>query len=134
MPVALLATNSQAPWEGSTIENPSMARYGGRTYLFYSASYFGPLDAQGHSSYATGYAVCRGPLGPCTRPVPGHPLLASAGVSQGPGGASAFLATDGSLRLAYATYWLGEDRDGFHPRRLQVTRLLADARGLLRVG
>lgn len=134
-PVTLLTTN-EGSWEGSTIENPSMVRWNGTTYLFYSGNFFG-ADANGSSRYATGYAVCpQGPLGPCTRPSPG-PLLSSDGDQNGPGGASAFLDTAGQLRLAYASYWPGENRpDTFipHPRRLSVVRLVRDAGGLLRVG
>lgn len=132
--VSLLQTNRQAPWEGGTIENPSMVSYGGTTYLFYSANFSGVTDASGHSNYATGYAICpRGPLAGCTRPSPAHPLLASSGVDQGPGGASAFTDTAGGLRLAYATFWLGETRAD-HPRRLHVARLVRNPDKTLRLG
>jgi len=131
----LLITNRAAPWEGGTIENPAMINYRGTYYLFYSANDSIWLDADGRSNYATGYAVCRGPAGPCSRPGGGtHPLLASSGVRQGPGGASPVIDTSGQLRLAYATYWLGENRAGYHPRRLQITRLVQNPDRTLRVG
>ena len=40
----------------------------------------------------------------------------------------------GQLRLAYATYWLGENRAGYHPRRLQITRLVQNGNRTLHVG
>lgn len=125
VPVKLLATNRAAAWEGSTIENPSMVNLNGVTYLFYSANDSAWLDADGRSSYATGYAICAGPQGPCTRPGGGKtPLLASSGVNQGPGGASPVVSPANKLYLAYATYWLGENRNGYHPRRLHIAGLI----------
>ncbi len=126
-PKKILATNRAAAWEGSTIENPSMVYYNNTTYLFYSANDSAWLDADGRSSYATGYAICAGPLGPCTRPGGGKtPLMASSGVNQGPGGASPVVGPSprNQLYLAYASYWLGENRNGYHPRRLHVTGFL----------
>jgi hypothetical protein len=123
--VKLLETNRAAPWEGGTIENPSMINYNGTTYLFYSANYSGVLDSAGHSNYATGYAICpAGPTRACTRPTPGSPLLSSSGNDQGPGGASAFTDTTNHLKLAYAEFWLGENRGGYHPRRMHTLTLL----------
>jgi hypothetical protein len=133
--VKLLQTNRAAPWEGGTIENPAMINYGGTTYLFYSANYSGVLDSSGRSNYATGYAICpSGPNATCTRPRPGSPLLASSGNDQGPGGASAFTDTTNHLKLSYATFWLGENRSGYHPRRLHVATLVQNADKTLRVG
>ena len=90
--VELLATAQ--PWEGNVIENPSMIRYQDRYYLFYSGNEWQS------GAYATGYAACAGPLGPCARELSG-PLLASSGDQLGPGGADAFVDADGRLRLAY---------------------------------
>ena len=45
-----------------------MIRYAGRYYLFYSGAGYA------NSSYATGYAICDTPLGPCRR-VSDRPLL-----------------------------------------------------------
>ena len=53
-------------WEGSTVENPSMIRHRGRYLLFYSGNDWTTRR------YATGYAVCASPLGPCRK---GRPLL-----------------------------------------------------------
>ena len=85
------------PWEGPIIENPSMLRYGDRWWLFYSANEWSS------ARYAVGYATCAGPLGPCTRAT-SQPLLTSTATRLGPGGAAAFVGTDGGLRLAYH-YW-----------------------------
>jgi hypothetical protein len=84
-------------WEGPVVENPSMIRYRGRLYLFYSANrwYTG--------RYAVGYAVCRSASGPCRR-VQRHPLLASGHGVAGPGGQSAFVGPHGRLLLAYAAW------------------------------
>lgn len=83
------------PWEGRTIENPSMVQFRGVTYLFYSG------NSWRTPGYATGYAICAGPTGPCARPGDGGPLLTSASTGHtGPGGASGFVDGD-SLRLVY---------------------------------
>jgi hypothetical protein len=133
--VKLLQTNRAAGWEGSTIENPSMVNYHGTTYLFYSAN-DSISDAEGHSNYATGYAMCpHGPGSACYRPGGGlRPLMASSGVNQGPGGASPVVSAQGRLYLAYATYWLGENRAGYHPRRLRITGVAQNADHSLRIG
>jgi hypothetical protein len=100
-----LLTRSLA-WEGRTIENPSMVQFRGVTYLFYSG------NSWKTSSYATGYAICARPTGPCVRPGDGSPLLTTASTGKlGPGGASAF--RDGkSLRLLYHAWAPG--RIGVH--------------------
>jgi beta-xylosidase len=95
-----LLLSTRAPWEGRVIENPSMIAYAGRYYLFYSGGSYAD------SSYATGYAVCRTPLGPCTR-MSDKPLLATGGKVAGPGGATAFLDSVGRLHLAYAAWDYG---------------------------
>jgi beta-xylosidase len=92
-----LLLTAQEPWENRVIENPSMIAYAGRYYLFYSGGSYAD------STYATGYATCRTPLGPCTR-VSSQPLLATGGKVAGPGGGTAFLDRAGKLRLAYAAW------------------------------
>jgi len=128
-PVKLLETNRADPWEGGTIENPSMVSYNGRTYLFYSAnsSLAGPDNI---SPYATGYAVCDfGPRAGCRR-VQGTPLFSSGGVQQGPGGSSGFVTADNQLRVAYAVYWYGEERNPA-PRRMHIATIQQNADGTL---
>jgi hypothetical protein len=129
-PVKLLSTN-EGGWEGYTIENPSMIRFGGRYYLFYSGNYSGVTDSAGHSKYATGYAICpRGPRAACTRITNSAPLLGSTSTEYGPGGASPFVDTAGHLRLVYAFFWPGENRTDqgglesqHHPRRMNIATL-----------
>ena len=84
-------------WEGGTVENPAMIHFHRHFYLFYS----GNLWATRH--YATGYAICRGPHGPCHRPVRRR-LLQTGGHRAGPGGASPFVDRRGRLRLLYAAW------------------------------
>jgi beta-xylosidase len=92
-----LLLTTQQPWEGRVIENPSMIAYAGRYYLFYSGGSYA------NSTYATGYATCRSPLGPCTR-ASAAPLLATGAKVAGPGGAMAFLDVANRLHLAYAAW------------------------------
>jgi hypothetical protein len=131
----LLQTNRAAAWEGSTIENPSMVNYRGTTYLFYSAN-DSVSNSEGYSNYATGYAICpHGPAAACTRVAGGvKPLMASNGVSQGPGGASPVISPQGKVYLAYASYWLGESRNGYHPRRLHIASVIQNPDRSLRIG
>jgi hypothetical protein len=96
-PHALLATS--AAWEGNVIENPSMVRWNGKLYLFYSANEWVSAD------YAIGYAECTSVLGPCTKMTNEGPLLGSRGARLGPGGPAAFVDADGRLMLAHH-YWL----------------------------
>lgn len=90
----------QDPWERGIIENPSMIGFHGRFYLFYSGGSYAD------DSYATAYAVCETPVGPCTR-APEGPLLTSGGTVSGPGGAVAFYDGALQLRLAYAAWDYG---------------------------
>ncbi|HSL56937.1 MAG TPA: family 43 glycosylhydrolase [Acidimicrobiales bacterium] len=81
-------------WEGNVIENPAMIRHQGALYLFYSG------NEHRSARYATGYARCASPLGPCTKHA-GNPVLASRGDRLGPGGATPFIDTQGRFQLAY---------------------------------
>ncbi len=85
------------PWEGRVIENPSMIRYGGALWLFYSGNEWRS------ARYATGYAKCASPLGPCRR-ASLTPILRNTSTQLGRGAATAFLDTAGRLRLGYQ-YW-----------------------------
>jgi len=110
-------------WEGPVIENPSMIRFHGRLYLFYSGNRWYSRH------YAIGYALCRTVHGPCRRPQRG-PLLASGRGVAGPGGESAFRGPRGQLMLAYAAWPSG--RVG-HERRLHVATLHLRKHGRLSV-
>ena len=81
-------------WEQPIIENPAMFERDGRYYLMYSAGRWWTSD------YATGYAVCRSPLGRCTR-LPTAPLLWSWGSEAGTGGASVTNDVDGDALVLY---------------------------------
>ncbi len=72
-----ILTETQS-WE-STVENPFMVDESGSYVLFYSA---GQWNSAG---YGVGYAVCQGPLGPCTKPQ-GTPVLHSDAVPARAGG------------------------------------------------
>lgn len=87
-PVALIQDDQ--PWEWRLIEAPSMVKAPNGYQLFYSAAFFGwEYPKERLSNYATGYASCAGPLGPC-KDAPENPILHSfndreAGCLSGPG-------------------------------------------------
>jgi beta-xylosidase len=81
-------------WEWKLVEAPQMVKAPSNYQLFYSAAFFGWDATERLSNYATGYANCTGPLGPCTD-APDNPLLHSfnereAGCLSGPGHPSIF--------------------------------------------
>jgi beta-xylosidase len=79
-----------AKWEWRLVEAPSMVKSPGGYQLFFSAAFYGwDYPKERLSNYATGYANCSGPLGPC-KDAPENPLLHSfndrdAGCLSGPG-------------------------------------------------
>ncbi len=86
-PVALVEDDQK--WEWKLVEAPTMVRSPAGLQLFYSAAYYGWDPNERLSRYATGYATCTGPLGPC-RDAPENPILRSfndkqAGCLSGPG-------------------------------------------------
>lgn len=125
----LVPIDSQArTWERSprlgftVLENPAMVHNptpgADRPFvLFYAGG-----EWQQPSAYGTGYAVCRGPLGPCLRLTRDRPWLYSRGTAAGPGGASVFAGPGGGPWLAYHTYQQGHVMDGWG-RRLHVEPL-----------
>jgi beta-xylosidase len=104
-PVALIK-DDQA-WEMKLVEAPAMLRSPGGAYqLFYSAAYYGWDPKDRLSPYATGYAGCSGPLGPCTD-APENPILFSfrnkeLGCLSGPGHPSIFQVAGRSLMAFHA--------------------------------
>jgi beta-xylosidase len=92
-PVPLL--NSDSAWEQPLIENPALVATGTSYLLFYSGGWW---ESAG---YATGYATCTSPLGPCTKATIDQPLHASAGDQAGPGGACLIKGPAGDHWLAY---------------------------------
>jgi beta-xylosidase len=77
-------------WEWRVVESPSMTRSADGSYvLFFSANHFGWEKDQRLSNYAIGYAICRGPEGPCVK-AKENPILKSfygrrRGCLSGPG-------------------------------------------------
>jgi len=85
-------------WEWKLVEAPTMVRSPAGHQLFYSAAFFGWDPKERLSRYATGYATCAGPLGPC-KDAPENPILHSfkdkiAGCLSGPGHTSIFQARE----------------------------------------
>jgi beta-xylosidase len=87
-PVALASDDKS--WEWKLVEAPSMVKSPDGYQLFFSAAFYGwEYPKERLSNYATGYADCSGPLGPC-KDAPENPLLhsfndRSAGCLSGPG-------------------------------------------------
>ena len=81
------------PWQGTVVENPSMVAWDDAWFLAYSANRY---DSTG---YATGWAVCTSPGGPCREPSV-EPLLVTDAERVGPGGPAAFVHDD-VLHLGY---------------------------------
>ena len=75
-------TNDQA-WEGQVVEGEQMIKHDGKYYMIYAANDYGS------AKYATGYAMCAGPVGPCYD-APENPILKSAPDLVGPGHQSVF--------------------------------------------
>jgi hypothetical protein len=86
-------TEADRPWQGTVVENPSMTAWDNGYFLAYSANQY---DSTG---YATGWAVCATPGGPCTEPSV-EPLLVTDSDRVGPGGPAAFV-DEGVLHVAY---------------------------------
>lgn len=92
---------SEQPWEGTLVENPSMiaeplSTGGTRTYLFYSGNEWES------AAYGIGWAACQGPQGPCIAP-PNRPLLTSETNIYGPGGGAVFRDDEG-IWMAFAAW------------------------------
>ena len=92
-----------------------MIRRGGDYLLFYSANYWGTAN------YAIGYAVCRSPLGPCTRSEQGAVFRASP-PRFGAGGQEFFTDAGGTLMMAYHA-WVDGEIGYPNPRRLYLARV-----------
>jgi beta-xylosidase len=93
-PVALVEDDRK--WEWKLVEAPTMVRSPAGHRLFFSAAFYGWDPKEPLSRYATGYATCTGPLGPC-RDAPENPILHSfndkeAGCLSGPGHTGIFEA------------------------------------------
>ncbi len=123
-PVSILAADQS--WEGHTIEGPSMVSVDGRYLLLYSGNRWGS------GSYAVGYALCAGPLGPCAKP-PHSLILATNDLFAGPGGAEFYRSDSGQLRVAFHAF--APDGVGFpSPRRMYTRAVVVGAGGEVVLG
>ena len=92
-----------------------MVRHGADYLLFYSGNIWSTPN------YAIGYAVCRSPIGPCTRPE--HDAVFRATPAEfGAGGQDFFTDPDGSLMMAYHA-WVDGEIGYPNPRRLYLARV-----------
>jgi beta-xylosidase len=98
-PVPLL--NYDAPWERPLIENPALLTVDGAYVLLYSGGWW---ESAG---YATGYAVCDTPLGPCAKKTTSQPILAGTGDQAGTGGASVVTGPAGDHWLVHHAWTTG---------------------------
>jgi beta-xylosidase len=92
---AIPLLGNDAAWEAPLVENPALVRVGARYVLLYSGGWW---ESAG---YATGYATCDSPLGPCAKVTTEHPLHTSGGGVAGPGGASVITGPAGDMWLAH---------------------------------
>jgi beta-xylosidase len=92
-PIAALLRPDQV-WEGPLIEAPTMWQENGGWHLLYSGNRWDT------DRYATGYAACDSPMGPCRKPG-GGPVMFSTGETAGPGGAEVFTDLHGQRWAAY---------------------------------
>jgi beta-xylosidase len=86
---------NDASWETPLIENPALVRLDGRYTLLYSGGWWES------DSYATGYATCDTPLGPCVKATTEQTLHASDRSVAGPGGATVITGPAGDVWLAH---------------------------------
>jgi hypothetical protein len=87
-------TEQERPWQGTLIENPALAAHDGSYFLTYSANQYNS------TAYATGWARCSSPGGPCVQPST-QPLFVTNAERNGPGGPAPIVDKDGVLRVGY---------------------------------
>lgn len=117
---------NDAPWEGGVVEAPQMLRIDGGYMMVFAGNDYG--DAR----YATGYATCAGPAGPCVD-APGNPLLHSVdGGPVGPGHPGVFRFRDRRW-IAYHGWRPAKDGGRRH-RAMYISRLDVADDGRLVVG
>jgi beta-xylosidase len=111
--------HNDAAWEAPLIENPAFVRLGGRYVLLYSGGWW---ESDG---YATGYATCDSPLGPCAKVTTKRPLHASDSEVAGPGGACVITSPAGEMWLAHHAWTpgaIGYGASGARSLRFAVLR------------
>jgi beta-xylosidase len=114
-----------AAWEAPLVENPALVQVDGRYALFYSGGWWESGD------YATGYATCDSPLGPCAKATTKRPLHSSDSGVAGPGGACVIIGPAGDMWLVYHAWT--PDRIGYRAggaRSLHFAALRWDGYGL----
>jgi beta-xylosidase len=124
---AVAIASNDAKWEAHVIEAPSMVHHDDRYVLFYSANHYGWERDQTLSPYAMGYAVCNGPMGPCTD-APNNPILYSyrdptLGCLSGPGHQAVFSAGARQYIAFHAWGFTGDCRNAHSGRFLYVAPL-----------
>jgi beta-xylosidase len=114
-------------WTSYNIEAPSVFWWAGRYYLFYSGGNYWS------DKYAIGYAVCRGPGGPCTDMSVKKPWFATHGNARGPGGESFFVDLEGHIRMAYHAWGktLGYNNGGIRSMWIEQIAILGDAPAII---
>jgi len=132
--VKLIVDHTPGSWEdnptlGKLIENPAMVRHGGSYYVFYSGNSWQTAD------YATGYAVCTSPLGPCEKKSKTAPWFAKDGDMLGPGGLDFFQGPGTQRWVAWhAWYGKGNVGGGNGTRQLFLGTFEIDANGVPKIG
>jgi beta-xylosidase len=91
------------PWEGGVVEGEQMVVHEGRYYMLFAANDYGG------EAYATGYATCETPVGPC-RDAEENPILKSEAGLVGPGHQSVF-EYQGKTWIAYHAWRYSENSD-----------------------
>ena len=84
-----------AAWEDPLIENPALVHVAGQYLLLYSGGWW---ESDG---YATGYATCESPLGPCAKVTNDAPLHATGADVAGPGGATVIVGPADDMWLVH---------------------------------
>ena len=112
----ILLINSPTSWEGTIMENPSMTKVNGTYVLLYSGNAFGS------TRYATGYAICSGPLGPCTKSA-SNPIMTSVSGAWGPGGADGIVDARGRFIAMYHAWTGASGSTGTGRRKPHVAEL-----------
>jgi len=118
--VKIILDHSPGSWEDVSkadgkrllIENPAMIKNGNDYYLFYSGNGWKTAD------YATGYAVCSSPMGPCEKKSKKAPWFSTDGAMKGPGGFDFFQGPDGTPWAA----WHGWYKDVGGTRQMFIGR------------
>lgn len=112
-PVDLVGVDRR--WEGRTVEAPSMVEANGRFYLLYSGNRWDTAD------YASGYAICEKPMGPCSKPADNVFLMKHDKLA-GPGGTEVFIAPGGQTFVSYHA-WTDPNIGYPNKRQLHVEKL-----------